>query len=118
MKRMSEKIYLQMMPPTEEDYRSSARRITDALAPTHGKVSLPVQTLRKLAEEKKIPHQMDVIRAGGTDAGEIHKTRSGVVTGAVSVPCRYTHTPVETVDTRDVEACADLIAAFCAAKLD
>lgn len=48
MKRMSEKIYLQMMPPTEEDYRSSARRITDALAPTHGKVSLPVQTLRKL----------------------------------------------------------------------
>ena len=77
-----------------------------------------VQTLRKLAEEKKIPHQMDVIRAGGTDAGEIHKTRSGVVTGAVSVPCRYTHTPVETVDTRDVEACADLIAAFCAAKLD
>lgn len=74
-----------------------------------------VKTLERLAKEQDITYQMDVIRAGGTDAGEIHKTRFGVVTGGVSVPCRYTHTPAETVDCADVEACANLIAAFCSA---
>jgi len=48
MKRMSEKVYLQLPAPTEEDFRSSAQRITDALAAQYGKVRVPVQTLRKL----------------------------------------------------------------------
>lgn len=48
MKKMSEKIYLQLTPPTEEDFRSSARRITDGLPLSCGQVRLPVQTLRKL----------------------------------------------------------------------
>ncbi len=76
-----------------------------------------VKKLEELAKEKGIAYQMDVIRSGGTDAGEIHRTRMGVVTGGVSVPCRYIHTPVETVDTSDVEASARLIAAFASAKL-
>ena len=48
MKKMSEKIYLQMAAPTEEDFRSSSRRITDALQDRYGDVAVPVQTLRKL----------------------------------------------------------------------
>ena len=48
MKKMSEKVYLQMNAPTEEDFRSSAQRITDALAEHFGKVRIPVHTLRKL----------------------------------------------------------------------
>ena len=48
MKKMSEKIYLQLEAPTEEDFRSSARRITDGLKAQFGDVSVPVQTLRKL----------------------------------------------------------------------
>ena len=48
MKKMSDKIYLQLAPPTEEDFRSSARRITDELKAQFGDVSVPVQTLRKL----------------------------------------------------------------------
>ena len=48
MKRMSEKIYLQLPAPTEEDFRSSARRIGDALEKAYGKVRVPVHTLRKL----------------------------------------------------------------------
>ena len=47
----------------------------------------------------------------GTDAGSIHLTRSGVPTGAVSVPCRYVHTPSEMVDLDDVEACVQLLTA-------
>ena len=46
--KMSEKVYLQMTAPTEEDYRSSARRITDALQEHYGQVRVPVTTLRKL----------------------------------------------------------------------
>ena len=48
MKKMSEKIYLQLSAPTEEDFRSSARRITDELMKTYGTVNVPVHTLRKL----------------------------------------------------------------------
>jgi len=48
MERMCEKLYLQLTPPTEEDFRSSARRIGDALQEKYGAVGIPVQTLRKL----------------------------------------------------------------------
>jgi len=48
MERMCEKVYLQLTPPTEEDFRSSARRIGDALQEKYGAVGIPVQTLRKL----------------------------------------------------------------------
>ena len=44
MKKMSEKVYLQLPAPTEEDFRSSARRITDELRETYGTVSVPVHT--------------------------------------------------------------------------
>jgi len=76
-----------------------------------------VKKLEILAKENEIKYQLDVIRAGGTDAGEIHKTHCGVVTGGVSIPCRYIHTPMETVDHTDVEACAKLIAAFAESQL-
>ena len=48
MKKMSEKRYLELAAPTEEDFRSSAQRITDALQDEFGTVAVPVQTLRKL----------------------------------------------------------------------
>ena len=77
-----------------------------------------VEKLMKLAEEKGIKAQRDVIRAGGTDAGAIHLTRAGVYTGGISIPCRYIHTPTEMVDKGDVKACADLVAAFAESKLE
>lgn len=76
-----------------------------------------VTMLRDLAAEGKIPSQMDVIDAGGTDGGSIHKSRSGVLTGGVSVPCRYIHAPQESAALGDVEACAELLAAFAQRKL-
>ena len=76
-----------------------------------------VDTLEKLASDQEIPYQLDVITGGGTDAGSIHIARSGVRTGGISIPCRYMHSPVETVETTDVSAAAKLIAAFAEAKL-
>ena len=48
MERMSVKVYLQLNAPTEEDFRSSAQRIGDALQENYGDVGVPVRTLRKL----------------------------------------------------------------------
>ena len=48
MNAMSEKIYLQLEPPTEEDSRSSAQRIRDALQVRFGTVEIPLRTLRRL----------------------------------------------------------------------
>ena len=77
-----------------------------------------VEKLMALAAEHGIKAQRDVIRAGGTDAGAIHLTRSGVYTGGISVPCRYIHSPLEMVDKGDVKACAELVAAFAGSKLE
>ncbi len=76
-----------------------------------------VSRLAALAEEKGIPYQRDVIRSGGTDAGAIHLNGAGVRTGGISIPCRYVHSPVETVDRKDVEATAALVVAFAQATL-
>ncbi len=77
-----------------------------------------VAKLRTLAKEKGIAAQTDIIRSGGTDAGAIHQSRGGVITGGISVPCRYIHSPQEMVDAGDVEACAALLTAFVQSKLD
>ena len=65
--------------------------------------------LKGVAKEADIPYQMEVLMFGGTDAGAIHTTREGVVTGGISIPSRYIHSAVEMVDKRDVEACISLI---------
>jgi len=80
----------------------------------HKVFDLLVQT----AEKEKIPYQIEGISRGtGTDANVIQLTKSGVATGLVSIPNRYMHTPVEIVDTGDIENAAKLIAAFIK-KLD
>ena len=68
-----------------------------------------VQELLALAAEKGIPVQVRRSTAGGTDAGAIHKTRAGVPSGVVSIPCRYVHSPSEMVDMDDVEASVRLV---------
>lgn len=76
-----------------------------------------VEGLDRIAKERGIPVQKDIMRAGGTDAGVIHTTRIGVRTGGISVPCRYIHTPVEMADLKDAEACVKLTAAFAQSAL-
>lgn len=68
--------------------------------------------LADTAREAGIPYQMEVLTRGGTDAGSIHLSRGGVPTGAVSIPCRYVHTPSEMVDLRDMEGARDLLVAM------
>ena len=51
----------------------------------------------------------------GTDANAIQVTRAGVAAGLVSIPLRYMHTPVETLDLADVKHIIDLLAGFAEA---
>lgn len=72
--------------------------------------------LRRLAKEKEIPFRLEIMSGEtGTDADEISASRGGVKTGLLSIPIRYMHTPVETVDPKDVAAVGELMAAFAEA---
>jgi endoglucanase len=65
--------------------------------------------IEQIAEKMKIPWQHKVPLTGGTDAGEIHIAGKGVLTGILSVPCRYIHSPSSVVDLRDVEHALSLV---------
>ena len=71
-----------------------------------------VASLCVLAEEKKIPCQKEILLYGGTDTSSMQLTGAGCRAGALSIPCRYIHSAVETCDLADVEACIDLAEQF------
>ena len=68
--------------------------------------------LEKVANTNRIPHQLEVFMGIGTDAGAIHMTHKGVSTGVISIPSRYTHTPIEIVDLEDMENSYKLLHGF------
>lgn len=63
------------------------------------------------AEENGVPYQRELLPMARTEGGAIQCVRAGVPTGVISIPCRYMHSAVETVDLRDVQAAADLLRA-------
>ncbi len=74
--------------------------------------------LVELAEKNNIPYQLEVLVAGGTDAGSIHLSREGVPSGVISVPCRHIHTPGEMIDLLDLENAVRLLVAFLEEPVD
>ncbi len=89
--------------------KGTAVKVKDSSVIAHPKVK---DLLVKLAEENDIPYQLEVLEAGGTDAGAIHLTKAGVPSGTISIPSRYVHSPSEMIDIRDVEASISLVAAL------
>jgi len=72
------------------------------------------ELLVQAAEAESIPFSVGVPgKRSGTDADAIHFAREGVPCGLVSIPLRYMHSPVETVQLADVEHAIELLAAFC-----
>jgi tetrahedral aminopeptidase len=57
--------------------------------------------LVRTAEEGGIPFQLEVLTYGSTDARAIQTSRAGVPAGCLSIPCRYVHSPSETIDQAD-----------------
>lgn len=85
--------------------------ITVADASGRGLISHPqvLKWLKDTAAENEIPYQLGVGSGGTTDASVIHLTGKGIPTGNVSIATRYIHSPVEVLDTADLEACVKLI---------
>ena len=67
-----------------------------------------------VAKAQGIPCQTKTMVAGGNNAGAIHKSRGGVRTLAISVPCRYLHSPRCVMKQCDIDAVARLTAAMAA----
>jgi len=69
--------------------------------------------LRRVAEAAGIPLQTEINpRHTGTDADAIFLTRGGIPTASVGLPNRYMHSPVEVIELADLDALANLLAAF------
>ena len=73
---------------------------------------LIVNGLTKLADDAKIKYQYEVLTAGGTDTSSMQVAGAGCYAGCVSIPLRYVHTPIETLDKADLDACVALIREF------
>ena len=70
-------------------------------------------TLRELAEANGVPYTVEVLgRSTGTDADVAVLSGAGVKTGLLSIPIKNMHTAVEMAQCGDIEAVADLMAAF------
>jgi tetrahedral aminopeptidase len=79
-----------------------------------GMISDPrvVEWMIQAAEKTKTPYQREVLLVGSTDAREIQISRAGVMTGAVSIPCRYVHSASEMVDINDLKNSVKLLTAM------
>lgn len=58
--------------------------------------------LQTAADEADVDLQQGVMIGGSTDATEFQQVHGGRHAGAIAVPCRYAHSPVETLDVADV----------------
>ena len=87
----------------------AAIKILDSSLICHPKL---VAHFRRLAEAHGIKHQMEVLSAGGTDAGAVQTLNGGVPAFTLSIPTRYIHTVNETVHPDDLDACVALLARY------
>lgn len=72
-----------------------------------------VNQVEECARTESIALQYDAVIGCLNDASYLPmSTAEGVATVSLGIPCRYTHSPVETAQLSDVERTADLLIAF------
>ncbi|MGI8857194.1 MAG: M42 family metallopeptidase [Thermomicrobiales bacterium] len=86
-----------------------AIKIMDGSFISHPKL---VAHFRAIAEREGIPHQMEILPFGGTDAGGVQRQRGGMPAITLSIPCRYAHSVNEMASATDIHACIDLLARY------
>lgn len=71
------------------------------------------EDLKKTAIDSGIPYQVEALaRPTGTDARMIQVSGTGVLTGLLSVPCRYMHTPNELISIKDADFAIRLVVEY------
>jgi endoglucanase len=76
------------------------------------------QRLIEVAKQLEMDYQVEPDIGGGTDAWPIQVSREGIPVALLGVPLRYMHSPVETVNVKDVERVGRLMAHYTAALSD
>ncbi len=72
-----------------------------------------LEDLKRSAKALSMPYRVEPCPTGsGTDAMDIQIASEGVPTAVIGIPCRYMHTGIETVEPRDVDRCAHLLAHY------
>jgi endoglucanase len=70
-----------------------------------------VEFIHNVGVKNNIKVQYKQTTTGGNDAGQIQRTGIGVKTAAISVPCRYIHSPVSMMNRSDFEGTERLVIA-------
>ncbi|MBQ9510882.1 MAG: M20/M25/M40 family metallo-hydrolase [Clostridia bacterium] len=92
-----------------------AVKLKDGMVICHAKM---IALMDRLAKERKIPVQHEILESGGTDTCMLQQAAGGCIAGAISIPTRFGHSGVELIDMDDVEGGVKLLAAMCETKLD
>lgn len=96
--------------PTHETFEMDKGPTFDFGPSTHPKL---YQAFINHAKEQEIPfHRCIYAKGSGTDADKLQLAAEGIPTMVVGLPLRYMHTPVETIQVRDIQRTARLIAGF------
>jgi endoglucanase len=86
-----------------------AIKIMDSSLLCHPKL---VRHFRDVATKHNIPYQLEILPRGGTDAGGIQRSRGGVPSFTLSIPCRYVHTVNETASVADIDNAVALLSHY------
>lgn len=71
------------------------------------------QRLKQKSRENGWEYGIEVMESHtGTNGWPMQVTREGIATAVLSLPLKYMHTPMETLDLEDMEAVSRLLAAF------
>lgn len=72
-----------------------------------------LEKLKKVAEEKNIPYQTEVLEgSSGTNAWAYQTLKKGIPCILISFPLKYMHTPVETSSINDIDNLTDHLFEF------
>ena len=95
---------------SEDAFKTGSGAIISVGPNLHPKLT---QKLISVCEKNDIPFEIEVSGGDtGTDAWEIQVSRNGIPTALLSIPLKYMHTSVETLEVSDVNAVAKLIYKF------
>ena len=72
-----------------------------------------IKKLKNICEEVGLDINYDCMVAGGTDAGNIHKSLDGVISMTLSIPTRYMHSNRLIIHRKDYVQTVKAIAEFC-----
>ena len=83
-----------------------ALEVLDAMSISNPKL---LNYVKNIARKNKIPFTYSCLTGGGTNGGNVHKAKKGILTIVLSIPTRYLHTHNEIININDSLNCIKLL---------